>query len=108
MLNRGKPDYKGHTVEPLVYLHIEPKVGKLPRVRRYRAAVHVTDLATQEKQVAKLAMDYEFFGDARRAAEARGREMIDHPELAETEMAKEMPEAAQESPPAPEAPGESA
>lgn len=103
MLNRGTPDYKGHTVEPLVYLYIEPKVGKLPRVRRYRAAVHITDLATQEKQVAKLAMDFEFFGDARRAAEARGREMIDHPESA-ADTVETIAQAPQENTQAPDAP----
>ena len=107
MLNRSTPAYKGHTVEPLVYLYIEPKVGKLPRVRRYRAAVHVTDLATQEIQVAKLPMDYEFFGDARRAAEARGREMIDHPEQAEA-PAEIAAEAAHENTQAPEAPADPA
>jgi hypothetical protein len=74
------PQYKGYSIEPLVYLHIEPKQGKLPRVRRYRAAVTITLQASQEKQTAKLATDYEFFGDARRAAVAHGQKMIDHPE----------------------------
>jgi hypothetical protein len=92
------PDYKGYSVEPLVYLYVAPKQGKLPRVRRYRAAVTITELATQEKQVAKLAVDYEFFGDARRAAVMHGQEMIDHPEAADALMDTPAPPQAAQSP----------
>lgn len=103
------PNYKGYSIEPLVYLYVAPKQGKLPRVRRYRAAVTITELATQEKQVAKLAVDYEFFGDARRAAVSHGQAMIDHPEQADAStpipgahdasLAQESPAGTEISPP---------
>ena len=74
--------YKGYAIEPLIYPYIEPKQSKRMRVRRYRAGVRIIHLETQADQTARLATDFEFFGDARRAAETHGRKMIDNPEEA--------------------------
>ena len=74
-------DYKGYSIEPLVYPQTRPRQGKSGPVRRYYAAVSLINLNTQVKHTAKLANDFEFFGDARRAAEARGKTLIDDPAL---------------------------
>lgn len=76
--------YKGYAIEPLIYPYMEPKQSKRMRVRRYRAGVRIINLETQADQTARLATDFEFFGDARRAAETHGRRMIDNPEEALT------------------------
>ncbi len=76
--------YKGYAIEPLIYPFVEPKQSKRLRVRRYRAGVRVINIETQDTQTATLPTDFEFFGDARRAAEAHARKMIDNPEDANT------------------------
>ena len=72
--------YKGHTVTPLVYAHLEPKTTKRMATRRYRAAVQVMHNETGVMQTAKVAPDFEFFGDARRAGIEKGMYLIDNPE----------------------------
>ncbi|MDB5803598.1 MAG: hypothetical protein JWN73_920 [Betaproteobacteria bacterium] len=73
-------NYKGHSIEPLVYAHLRPRQGKSAPLRRYQAAVSVTNVETGVKRTERLAVDFEFFGDARRAAGERGQSMIDNPD----------------------------
>jgi hypothetical protein len=75
-------NYKGHSIEPLVYAHLRPRQGKSAPLRRYQAAVSVTNVETGVKRTERLAVDFEFFGDARRAAGERGQLMIDNPDAA--------------------------
>jgi hypothetical protein len=74
--------YRGHTIEPLVFVTNRPRQGKSLPLRRYNAAVNVTNHESGTMQSARLPSDFEFFGDARRAAESRGRALVDHPEAA--------------------------
>lgn len=71
--------YKNYVIEPLVYMQSTPKRSKRLQVNRYHASVRIVQLDTNEVQTAALPQDFEFFGDARRAAEAVAREMIDRP-----------------------------
>lgn len=82
MQNKAALTYKGYAIEPLIYPYIEPKRSNKLRVRRYRAGVRIINIDTNAEQTARLAPDFEFFGDARRAAETHGRKMIDNPEEA--------------------------
>ena len=72
-------NYKGHSIEPLVYAAVRPRQGKSAPLRRYQAAVSVTNVETGVKRTERLHLDFEFFGDARRAAGERGQSMIDDP-----------------------------
>ena len=72
-------NYKGHSIEPLIYASMRPRQGKSAPLRRYQAAVSVTNVETGVKRTERLAVDFEFFGDARRAAGERGQLMIDNP-----------------------------
>lgn len=74
--------YKGHSIEPLIYAKTLPRQAGAVRHQRYQAAVSVTNLETREKNTARLAVDFESFGDARRAAQERGQAMVDDPALA--------------------------
>jgi len=96
MQNPLTTDYKGYAIEPLVYPFMEPKRSKQLTVRRYRAAVHITNNETQVKQTAKLPTDFEFFGDARRAAVTHGKHLIDNPEAAQEAWQVRTPEAVAE------------
>ena len=75
--------YKGHTIEPLVYAYAEPKRANRLRIRRYRVGVRITNDETHVEHTTTLAATFEFFGDARRAAETHGRLMIDDPAKAQ-------------------------
>ena len=94
--------YKGHSIEPLVYPYIEPMRSKQLRVRRYRAAVRIVNVETNAEQTARLPVDFEFFGDARRAAELHGRHLIDHPEEAQEAWQMRSAEAGAETDTQPE------
>jgi len=78
-------NYKGHSIEPLIYAHLRPRQGKSAPLRRYQAAVSVTNVETGVKRTERLAVDFEFFGDARRAAGERGQLMIDNPAATDAE-----------------------
>lgn len=82
MQNKAALTYKGYAIEPLIYPTMEPKRSNKLRVRRYRAGVRIINIDTNAEQTARLAPDFEFFGDARRAAETHGRKMIDNPDEA--------------------------
>lgn len=79
MNNANASTYRDHTIEPLVYPEAGPYRKGLPHARRYLAAVTVTHLPTGAARLARLPQNFEFFGDARRAAEAHGRLLIDSP-----------------------------
>ncbi|WP_341675290.1 hypothetical protein [Niveibacterium sp. SC-1] len=74
-------EYKGFLIEPLVY-PLAPgadKKRRTPLDMRYQAAVRVTDFNGADPAVVKVQADFGSFGDARRAAEVFGRELIDAP-----------------------------
>ena len=81
--NKVASAYKGHTIEPLVYAYAEPKRANRLRIRRYRVGVRITNDETHVEHTTTLAATFEFFGDARRAAETHGRLMIDDPAKAQ-------------------------
>lgn len=76
--------YKGFAIEALVYL-VRPAEGRArqaPLDKRYQASVQLTHVDSQQKRVVALPSwnNFDSVGDARRAAEHYGRELIDAPE----------------------------
>jgi hypothetical protein len=72
--------YRGHAIQPLVYPQILAARKGMGAQRRYLASVSIVDLASSATRLSKLAHDFAHYGDARRAAEERGRHLIDSPE----------------------------
>ncbi|MFA9441549.1 hypothetical protein ACDA63_18115 [Uliginosibacterium sp. sgz301328] len=83
--------YKGFLVEPLVYQVKDTAlraIGVLPS-RMYQASVRITDVKAAKSSVSKLPPrpDFNCIGDARRAAERFGRDLVDRlPAEAEREV----------------------
>lgn len=74
--------YKGFLIEPLVYQTtsngtLRMRGERLARV--YGASVRITDVQSTKSAVSKLPIkpDFDCVGDARRAAEIFGRQLID-------------------------------
>ncbi|HEY4372445.1 MAG TPA: hypothetical protein VGN52_11025 [Burkholderiales bacterium] len=69
--------YKGHSIEPLIYARSLPRNGSGRVHQRYQAAVTIVNLETAVKSTTRLPDDFDSFGDARRAAQTCGQALVD-------------------------------
>lgn len=93
--------YNGFLIEPLIYqLRDGGQARGASLDRKYGAAVRVTNIDSQASAVSKLPTHTTFscVGDARRAAEVFGRNLVDAPQSAPSDedgpVARPAPKAA--------------